>query len=246
MTFRELIHGKRVVFVGACPNLIGTAYGKVIDGFDVIIRTNGALYFANPAHFDEMREREPGFPFSSREKYTNDYGRRLDVLYVNNQFYRNHNKDLHICSTLGVKWVKSKTRMPKSEWMSDVPADGLGDVINEVNRIVKSPAMGCYIARDILNQRPEELHICGIDFFESKNQVFVHDDYREYVTGYLTPAIRAEGNRINAGKTQDGHNQYHNTRFFYDLWRVGQITMPAPLETLMERIIARGDIHAHS
>jgi hypothetical protein len=241
MSFRDFIRGKRVVFVGGCPNLVNKNQGEFIDGFDVVCRSNGSMLFLHPQKFAEMPEKA----YQNQADYFKDYGSRCDVLYTNNQFQRESGQHLTVLPALKTLYVRGKVFSPQVQEIlrnGKIDFEVIHTAIKTVNAVVRGALMGCYIIQDLIDCKPAEIHVTGIDFFESKNQVFRHDDYREYLTGYLTPEIRATGNRINAGKLKDGHSQYHNTLFFYEKWRAGLITMSGGLENLMKKIVARGDV----
>lgn len=62
--FAEYIKGKKVVVVGPSPFLTGKKLGSYIDGFDVVVRPNLGYFFT--------------------EKNPDDFGKRTDVIYLNN------------------------------------------------------------------------------------------------------------------------------------------------------------------
>lgn len=217
-----LIENKRVAFVGACPNIRGLGYGGYLDNYDVIVKTNGSIYFES-------------------EEYFADYGSRVDVLYTNNQFYREMSPlPVGKMRDRGVKYLRMKTCQPKDlKRYREFNANVITSAIREVNKNVTGALMGCYIVRDILDHNPAELHLTGIDFFLSKKKVFEHDNYSEYIDGYLPDKIRHQGNKINAGKRSDGHNQMSNTKYIHKLYHeTGRITTPGFIRDIMEGIVS--------
>jgi hypothetical protein len=201
--FKEYIKGKRVCFVGACPNIQGMGKGKEIDNFDIVVKTNGSVFF-------------------DKDKYYKDYGRRIDVLYTNVQFAREMRP--FPCKTFvkkGVKWLCMKTLDKKDDetYSKYINVRSLRRVIKDVHSQVYGALMGAFIITDLIKANPKELYLTGIDFFISKNKVFKHDDYSEYLDGYLPDKIRRQGNIINKGKTEDGHNILENTKYIYDLFK---------------------------
>lgn len=221
MTYREFISGKRIVFVGACPNIKGKGQGKHIDKFDVVVKTNGSIYF-------------------NSSEYFSDYGSRIDVLYMNNQFYREMQPRPDHLKKMGIKFIRMKTCTGPglAAYNNNLPTEIIKDAMQIVNRSLKSALMGCYLIQDIINCNPSELHLTGIDFFASKKPVFEIDNYREYLPGYLPDKIRKQGNKINLGKTKDGHNQYENTKFIYKLLTESKIiTMPDFIRDIMSDIL---------
>ena len=219
MNYKNYIKGKRVCFVGGCPNIQGMGTGVDIDNYDVVVKTNGSLYLKG-------------------DEYYRDYGKRIDVLYTNNQFYREMSPD--IVDMKNVKYLRMKTCSHNDLVMynKEIPAERITEAITKVDKNIHGALMGCYIFQDILNQNPAELHITGMDFFISKNAAFKHDNYQEYIKGYLPDKIRNQGNKINIGKTKDGHNMLHNTMYMYNLYKEsGKITMPDFIEEIMYGIV---------
>ena len=195
--------GKRVIFVGACPNLRGVGLGKFIDDFDIVVKTNGSVFF-------------------NSDRYKYDYGSRIDCLYTNNQFYRNMFPfDQKLFKSRGIKQIRMKACTGKnlSYLSKSFDVKVITDTMKEVNKVLHSATMGAYIYTDILKQEPKEFFLIGVDFFASKKRVFEHDNYQEYLDGYLPDKIRNEGNKINVGKKEDGHNFYDNAKYIYDLYK---------------------------
>ena len=223
MKFADYIRDKRVCFVGACPNLKNTAYGEQIDSFDIVCKSNGSLFFDSA-------------------EYYRDYGARIDVLYTNNQFYRNMKEELVNLHRRKVQYLRMKTcsHVDLHRFSRSVNVEIIRDAMTFVNRSIDGALMGCYLIQDILQYKPKELHVCGIDFFLSKKKVFEHDNYQEYLKDYLPNPIREEGNRINVGKTEDGHSQYENTKFIYDLFMSNPVlSMPENIRELMIGIVSK-------
>jgi hypothetical protein len=201
MNYRKLIKGKRVIFVGACPNIKGKGFAEMIDSYDVVVRTNGSIFLLDDKDF------------------TRDYGKRIDVLYTNHQFYREMRPfDIKRFKGKGVKWLCMKVCKPedKKELQNEVNIRVVGSVTKSMK--CPSPNMGAIIFKDLLSYEPKELFITGIDFFASKKAEFQHDNYNEYVPGYLPPRIRRQGNRINKGKKTDGHDFVGNAKYIQQLF----------------------------
>lgn len=203
MDYKKFIKGKSVVYVGACPNLIGKNFGKVIDSYDIVIKSNHS------------------WSFNSKE-YVKDYGERCNVVYINKQYYREMNPfPIKIMQERGVKWLclKGCSKEYKIRYQHYVNVRTIQHVFRDVQSYVKSATMGAYTIYDLLSFKPKKLFVTGIDFFASKKPRFEHNNYQEYLTGYLPDKIRRQGNVINAGKNEDGHNFYENAKFFFNLFR---------------------------
>jgi len=222
MRFKDKVKNKRVVFVGACPNLKGTAYGEHIDSYDIVCKSNGS------ALFDSVN-------------YYRDYGERLDCLYVNNQFYRECYKELKEVAPFIIDFLRMKAC--SFDHFGELrnlfeEVEIIKPAIQSVNQEVKGALMGLYMIKDILSMQSKELHLCGVDFFASKRKEFEHNNYREYLENYLPDKIRIQGNKINKGKTEDGHNFDKNCKYIYDIYMKDErLTMPGYLESLLIDIV---------
>lgn len=200
----DYIKGKKIIFVGGCPILRGKGQGNEIDNYDIVVRTNGSInLIENP-------------------EFTKDYGRRCDVLYTNSQFYREM-KPLPIkdYKCKGVKWLcmKGIEKTDRKDYSRLMNVRTIRDTINKVSLIIESANMGSFIYTDILDQAPAELYVTGVDFFASKMKVFKTGNYQEYIDGYLPDKVVKQGNIINQGKTEDGHDFIGNAKYMYSLYK---------------------------
>lgn len=201
--YREYIQNKSVVFVGACPNLLGRELGKKIDSYDIIVRSNN---FWRPF----MKDIE------------NDYGSRCDVLYVNNQYHRETKPfPIEEMRIRGLKWLcfKGLNNDKINRYNKAINSRSYMPSVKYIAKALPSATAGLFLCADILNQKPKEFYYTGVDFFASKKPVFQVNNYREYLPGYLPKNIVGTGNRINAGKKQDGHNFIANAKYFYDMFK---------------------------
>jgi len=203
MKYYDYLRDKKVIFVGGCPNIKGREFGDFIDSYDIVIKTNGSV-------------------FLNDELYYQDYGKRINVLYCNVQFSREMNplpvKDF---KDRGIEWLcfKGISRKDQESYQRHINVRHIGNIIKEVHAICHGALMGCFIFTDILKAQPKELYITGLDFFISKKSKFEHDNYKEYLPGYLPDKILNQGNRINVGKTEDGHNMIANTKYIHGLYQ---------------------------
>ena len=222
MNYRDYIKDKDVIFVGASPILKGLAQGQVIDIYDVVIKTNGSVFLKS-------------------DDYHKDYGKRIDVLYTNNQFYREMSPfPLEKWKHEGDKYLRMKTCRDLEQINKVINAEIIKDAIKYVSKDLPSATMGAFIFRDILMCEPKTLMVTGIDFFASKKKAFEHNNYNEYVSGYLPDKIRKQGNEINKGKTKDGHDFYGNADYIHEMYkRHNNFLMPEYVENILVRIVNR-------
>lgn len=220
--FKRYINGKRVIYVGPAPCIRGLGMGHEIDNYDIIVRSNN---FINLIDSKEIQK---------------DYGKRCNVLYINRQFDREmrpHPVEKWIKK--GLEWMcfKGVKGSDKRRYQRLVKVRNVTETITELVKIEPSILMGAVSLVDLASCDPAELRVVGIDFNITRPKVFKHDQYPEYVDGYLPDRIREQGNRINAGKTEDGHNVSGNTRIIYELWKSKRLTMPKETEDIMIGII---------
>lgn len=225
--YRKYIEGKRIIFVGASTNLVGLKKGGFIDGFDIVVKSGGSIYLTTP-------------------EYYRDYGKRIDVLCVNVQFCREM-RPIPVAKfrDKGVKWLcmKSPSRDDLDLYGQYINARSMRTSLKEVQEHVKSASMGLAIFKDILNCNPKEFFLTGIDFFSSKKKTFEHDNYQEYLNGYLPDVIRKQGNIINKGKSEDGHNFLENAKYIYKLFQENKnLKTEKFIYNLLKNIIERKEV----
>jgi hypothetical protein len=209
----NLITNKKIIFVGPSQNIRGKGFGEKIDSYDTVIKSNGALDLT-----------------LYNEEYRKDYGKRLDILTINNQFKRDRGvlpiddmKQLGL-STILFKGV-SKPEIEKYSYKG-ITAISLSSTIEKMNKIVKSCLMGPIVFTYLLQFNPKEFYVTGISFYEEKPEIFIPSDYREYYPGYLTKKTKdwADENvpkRPDGGK--DGHDKKSNTSYIYNLIKMGKL-----------------------
>jgi len=203
MKYYDYLRDKKVIFVGGCPNIKGREFGKSIDDYDIVVKTNGSVFFYG-------------------DDYYQDYGKRINVLYCNVQFAREmHPLPVKDFKCRGIDWLcfKGINKKDQESYQRHINVRHIGNIIKEVHQSCFGALMGCFIFTDILKAQPEELYITGIDFFISKKAKFEHNTYNEYLPGYLPNKIRKQGNQINIGKKEDGHNMMKNTKYIYSLYQ---------------------------
>lgn len=201
--FAEYIKNKRVIFVGGSRILTGLKKAKQIESYDVVVKSGGSI-------------------FLNTKEYYEDYGNRCDILYVNVQFCRELRPvPCQAFKRKGVKWLcmKSPANYEITEYCKHINARSANVAYREMQKRVRSVTYGPAIFWDLLKCQPKELFLTGIDFFSSKKRRFEHDNYQEYLDGYLPDKIRKQGNRINKGKKEDGHNFIENAKLVYDMFQ---------------------------
>lgn len=220
MKWEEYIRDKHIAFIGPSPIMVGRKLGEIIDRYDIVVKTNGAV---------DLESLD----------YYRDYGKRIDVLYTNNQFYREMTSSLTNLKEKGVKFLRMKTCKPEhlKSFNQDQPTEIINRSMIKVNSKVTSPLMGCYIITDLLDHAPASLTLYGFDFYNYKKEVFEHDNYQEYIEGYLPKKIRDQGNIINIGKTKDSHDRYSNSKYIYDLYKQGKVLMPSFILDELKRAV---------
>lgn len=227
--FQSMIKGKRVIFVGPAPTLIGSNRGEEIDSYDVVVRTNGAMFLA-----------------AQKADYQRDYGKRTDVLFSNVQFHREHKPfSIHLDSWMdecGLKIINFKTVQQRFRdvYLKKIPVRTLQHVEAKLKKTIQGLLMGPIIIEDILSFCPKEFYVTGLNFYANKPHTFIPGDYREYYPDYLTDKIMKKADIANIGRI-DPHDKKSNTKYIYMQWQRGKINMDKEMVNLAAQVI-KGEI----
>lgn len=149
--YKDFIKNKNVIIVGPSRNLLGTNLGATIDGYDVVIRTNGA--------------------FPVQDGYKKDYGARCDVLYTNAYFSKNeiHKKIVeyernglnYIIHKISNKQIHQKnTNIQLNAWRAYNPKE----------------LTGIHIIKEMIQYGAKSITYAGMDFYMDKNNRYL-DNY---------------------------------------------------------------------
>ena len=186
--YKQFIKGKRVVFVGPSPCILGESNGELIDSFDVVIRTNGS-FPVNPLH-------------------TQDYGKRCDSLYVNELYAKRTNLPINEYLKRELRFLNLKKDRYGLEWrykhfpLKIRKIESKFSVAQET--IGAPPLMGTYIIWEILNMSPQSIYLTGMDCYNKPNT------NTHYINGYLPYACnikKLDYTRVNLHK-QEIQNLY--------------------------------------
>ncbi len=179
--YKELINNKRIIFV--CPSniLIGKKMGTWIDSFDIVVRIN---QFFNTLNLN-----------------IEDCGQKCDVLYINNQFAREFSPfALKNWKQKGLKWLCWKHVL--NEIDKKINNRSFGQVISEL-KMIDGILTGTIVVKDLLNQKPKELYISGMNFYSKvKNNNY-------YIDGYA-PDRFVPDNLINNIDLNNQENKIHD------------------------------------
>lgn len=219
---QESIENKRVIFVGPSPIMKGKNLGKWIDEFDVVVRTNGAIYLLD------------------RISYQENYGKKCDLLGINVQFHREC-KPLDLKGwkkKYGLRFLGMKTRPQNliEEYSKIIPTFSFADTIGELHKKVEGVLYGPIVMTHLLKYNPKEMWFTGIDFYYTKPDMFIPGDYREYFPDYLPKKIRDKADVKNLGRV-DPHNQYSNCKYMWDLMNEGKIQTNDFIKDIMTDIV---------
>lgn len=199
--FRCYLKGKRVVFVGPAPNLIGQGLGKFIDSFDVIVRTGGAPPVA--------------------EELMVDYGSRTEVWYVNSVFLNRFDKGrIPVCLAQGLRWVCVRGMLAGERYFETAPVSMR--IFSTRIHGCQKPIIGVCLAKEITDAEVAELHITGVTFF-------VDGFNNSHLDGYLTSELKHRQNAIREDGRDEleamGHDYHHGDLFIRQLYEEGRVTM---------------------
>ena len=227
--YQEYLEGKRVIFVGPAPNMIGKELGEWIDSFDVTVRSNGAIFLLD------------------NKDYRKDYGSKCNILYTNQQFAREvkaFNIDDWIMNwKLDFICNKSYKERHNTLYGDKVGIIGLEQVGREVATKVKGALMGPIVLTHLLSYNPADIWFTGFDFYVSKPDVFQPGQYKEYFPGYLPEVITKKADIDNIG-ILDRHDQYTNTRYIYNLMQTGKVHTNPFIKEAMQKVMSNPDYYS--
>lgn len=166
--FLALVKGRRVVIVGPSNSLTGSGQGPRIDSFDLVVRLNKS--------------------FRIPKGKSGDLGTRIDILYNNLNLTDSPGENVLNIPRLrdrGVKFICSpyppvppfdrdiSRHMRESRGI--IPFHHIdSQLYNRICQYIQSrPLTGTCAIFDLLKFSPEELHICGMDFY-------MHNYYKGY------------------------------------------------------------------
>lgn len=196
-------NNKRVCFVGPSPELIknGKKFGKLIDSYDIIIRTNGA--------------------YPVKEDLKCYYGSRTDVLVMNIPWINSPEFNFNIYENSEIKYIYDFGENYKKGYTSN-HIDFLSfdeDLYEKIKKFsdleMIQPFNGMNIVSQVLVCNPKELFICGVDNYANS---------KSHYDGYLPSTIKHD----DVKKRQELHHK--NTRglqkkFFTSLLKNNLIKM---------------------
>ena len=198
--FKEYIEGKKVIFVGPARNLMNRNLGEWIDEFDVVVRTNGSKVL--------------------NQKLWKDYGKKTNICYFNVQHLREEHPfpilEMRSCGTKHIVF-KSCSKEIRSFYEKHFNVRDVSKLIHVMHKQIDGLLMGPIILTDLLQFKPRELFITGIDCYVTKPPVFIPGDYREYYPGYLGEKIETKANIANIGRVDPHLKKKDNTQYIKDL-----------------------------
>lgn len=197
----EYMTNKKVIFVGPSPCIRNKGLGEWIDSFDIVVRTNGSVFFLDDPDFNR------------------DYGSKYSVLFFNSQFQRHIQEiDMDKLKARGLKHIYCKSfNSPLYDSIIDngVPVE----VIVQSPRVleIRGALMGAIILDMIVSASPKEFHITGVDFYSNNKQ--------KYYPGYLPESIIEEAAEMqrNRKTPQTVHDSDNNHRYIYELISSGKV-----------------------
>lgn len=215
MSYGDYLRGKRVVFVGPSPILSGMRLGVEIESFDVVVKTGPAALIDS-------------------EDYFVDYGRRIDVLYMNGTFCRSISiPPVEKFKARGIKYIRSRidneaqlVTLRKSFDVDLIPYELVNAIFSDSLAL-----MGTIAAVEILQYAPTEFHMTGVDFNTSRGTLDCINlpkagDYKEYVPGYISGMVLESMESLRRQGIKDAHNHINDAQLIRKLIDEGRITVP--------------------
>ena len=207
--YSDIIKGKRCIFVGPARTLIGKKQRAFIEGFDVVIRSNAM--------------------FPVPEVLRADYGVRCDVLYLNYFYSRliEHGDLLEDIGNMVRLWSSAKLKMlvlkadildKAHEYSKYVPVRVMhpGFLDKVKHKVNTAPNLAPLMIEDLLQYKPAELYLTGMDFYEAGvSQECVVDGYLDNAMKYSTKRIQDRLLWI--------HDQEPHKRYIENMYEAGKV-----------------------
>ncbi len=156
-TIANIIKDKKVAIVGPSQYLIGLKLGRLIDGYDIIIRTNNSYQIPTEYHVD--------------------YGSTCDILCVNSGFTQNKFKE----NINTIKNVTPNVIFKHRAHYNIYRNQFISDVI-DLDKHSPYLLLGTLLLEKMKTYSPSELFICGMDNYQINNSESMN---QSYYTGYL-------------------------------------------------------------
>lgn len=138
--FQQLIQNKNIIIVGPSPYLKDKNYGEWIDSFDYVVKFNNMIY----------------------SNQSQDHGSKIDILYLNNFYTRKQ----HFINSPNHDKVKMLVIKPiRNSQLYQIHNNLIKTRI--VNQIPSGLLLGIMSIKDILQFNPNNLHVIGMDFYQS-------------------------------------------------------------------------------
>lgn len=201
----SIFNNKRVIFVGPSPDILlnDNSFGKFIDSYDIIVRTNGS------------------YPIENNNSFL---GNRCDVLILNNAFTNSPsfkignytNGDIKLIFEFGAVSSKSNNGLPPTQKFNKSTYSSINDTLNISRDIDTKPFSGMLAISEILNNSPKELFVCGVSNYSDLTGTHLPD--------YLPSTIKEEDVYSRQIKHHPNTANYQYT-YFKELLKSGLISM---------------------
>ncbi len=236
ISFQEFVGGKRVCIVGPSPILQGRGLGKEIESYDVVIKTGMAAGL-------------------SSAEYLNDYGRRIDVLYLNASTAADiQNAPVREWKVRGIKYVRLRNsearlfgHLNQHFSVERIPAEFYAPMVD-----YDVPLMGSVIVKECLFYGADEVFITGVDFNTARGPTIAEvnlpkqGDFSEYVPGYLSPEMTNRLDKLRKYRQKDAHDHLANALYMKSELDAGRLGMPDFVVDRLTLLIAAARDHAQS
>ncbi|MCK9496116.1 MAG: acylneuraminate cytidylyltransferase family protein [Dehalococcoidia bacterium] len=224
--YADYLRGKRVVLVVPAGNMTGRGLGELIDGYDVVVRLNGAAPIRPDLH-------ERVYPGAIHPDPA-DHGSRTDVLYhtlmdggpLSAALGHDHTTDeVDAWIEDGVRFLVSRqvaraARVQRLEPLLREPLQ-LVTMDRDFYRVLKNatqtpPSMGILAIADLLRYQLAELHVLGMDFYRSRYPVGYNGFTPEQAARGTGAAHWGQVDRTSGSFPHDQDSQKRYLRRAYD------------------------------
>lgn len=195
----KIFNNKRVIFVGPSPEIVnnGDYFGKFIDDFDVIIRSNGALKLI--------------------KTHPNIFGTKTDVMFLNDPFM--DAPEFNVLDYNNIPYIYTYKKINpnysgKNIIINMIELEKKMKNVIKVNESIR-PFGGMFIVAEVLKYNPFEFFVVGVSNY-SKNQ--------HHFSNYLPSTIKPE-NVIKRQKLYHIKTNEYQKLYFRELLKNNIIKM---------------------
>lgn len=224
--FKKMIQGKRVALIGpaeyVCKEL-DKEHGKLIDGYDVVIRLNGMINYPKKElesyYGKKMNILASSFWYSKERDYEMNKKVNGDKYYkceryANIDNYKNINNELLLFENMprrlfqklynNNKELFDKKNNLKYLCINHIFSSQTHNFLHKIYNLNNGTTTGLLAIANILLCDPKELYVTGITFYKDMKHKGYYNDYHERTVDYESENNNYDNEKLR--KVITGHN----------------------------------------